>query len=646
MSDPAAIRPFKIEVPGQLEIPPSEIDFDGATLSRAKGVLAQEVSADWSLDSLPLLRTLLPALRAFRFDGAGSLEAQLALHKGQIEPGEASRSTATSARSTCGRRGSGTSGDRARGMRAEPNRRAWVLRAKTIVEALCAACLLFATACARLLHDPAPSLAPQQRPWLVHCETAESHLPEAPAAPGVRHARWVWAVDALGNAIELPGRLEDGFLVVASDPDPGAKPGMRSLPDLRRACLETLRARNADRPLELGKVRAARHGEEIDVPIVFLPAEPPSYPVRRMVIFGDSLSDTGRLRRRLHVIPAPPYWLGRFSNGPNWVDYLAASSGLSIQTHAYGGAAAALHEEARIAELGAKIVQTGQLLLTGSLERQVDDYLERSLAGGRVQRADRTAYVIWAGANDYIWREPFTGEISTFLNSPSGAEGYRRVVGEVVDSTARQVRKLHAAGATRFLVIGLPDLGKTPIVLQNDTYFAPRPTATEDARKLELASRLSALTAHHNERLRATLDDLADEMPDAHILFQDTAAPVDEILGERTGARYGFELAGNRVRLGEGARYATFQQRCYHGGYLGSTHAEAICDDHARAVFWDTVHPTSYTHCWVAWFVGRTLTSAGWIGPLAPIEEYRNWCAHVASGDQGRRETAWRLSGL
>jgi phospholipase/lecithinase/hemolysin len=135
-------------------------------------------------------------------------------------------------------------------------------------------------------------------------------------------------------------------------------------------------------------------------------------------------------------------------------------------------------------------------------------------------------------------------------------------------------------------------------------------------------------------------------MPDAQILFQDTAAPVDEILGERTGARYGFELAGNRVGLGEGARHAAFQQRCYGGGYLGSTHPEAICDNHARTVFWDVVHPTSDTHSWVAWVVGRALTTAGWIAPLAPIEEYRNWCEHVASGEQGRRETAWRLSGL
>src|SRR6516165_9890966 len=41
---------------------------------------------------------------------------------------------------------------------------------------------------------------------------------------------------------------------------------------------------------------------------------------RRLVVFGDSLSDTGN-SLFLFGVPQPPYYNGRWSNGPNWVDY-------------------------------------------------------------------------------------------------------------------------------------------------------------------------------------------------------------------------------------------------------------------------------------------------------------------------------------
>jgi phospholipase/lecithinase/hemolysin len=44
--------------------------------------------------------------------------------------------------------------------------------------------------------------------------------------------------------------------------------------------------------------------------------------------FGDSLSDGGNVfAASLGTIPAPPYFEGRFSNGPNWVDDLSAKLG-------------------------------------------------------------------------------------------------------------------------------------------------------------------------------------------------------------------------------------------------------------------------------------------------------------------------------
>ena len=72
-------------------------------------------------------------------------------------------------------------------------------------------------------------------------------------------------------------------------------------------------------------------------------AGPP--PVDRVIVFGDSLSDTGNVFD-VFGIPAAPNFQGRFSNGPVWVEGLAAGLGAPAPmpsrnggtNYAYGGA--------------------------------------------------------------------------------------------------------------------------------------------------------------------------------------------------------------------------------------------------------------------------------------------------------------------
>jgi phospholipase/lecithinase/hemolysin len=42
--------------------------------------------------------------------------------------------------------------------------------------------------------------------------------------------------------------------------------------------------------------------------------------VQHLVVFGDSLSDNGN-SLALFQVPPFPYFYGRWTNGPNWVDY-------------------------------------------------------------------------------------------------------------------------------------------------------------------------------------------------------------------------------------------------------------------------------------------------------------------------------------
>ena len=379
-----------------------------------------------------------------------------------------------------------------------------------------------------------------------------------------------------------------------------------------------------------------RDGEGVEVPLVF-PGDPlRPRPASRLVAFGDSLSDTGNLKRRLLVFPASPYWLGRFSNGPNWTDYLAERTGLAVQNHAYGGAVAVPHEDVPTDSVITGIQQGAQLFLTGSVDRQVKDYVERDLPHGTVEAPEETVYVIWGGANDYISKEPFTGEIGTLLDTPEGEAGYRRVVDEAVDALAGQVRRLHAAGARRFAVVNLPDLGRTPIVVHNESYHPRVAPRSDEARRMLLARKLAELTTYHNERLAESLARLAVELPDATLVGVDADQAIDYMLAGRApdgSGRpfdYGFGFRDQERVLRDGAHADRVQDRCYAGGYLGTSDPTRVCPTSRKVMFWDIVHPTSYTHCWVAFFIQQELARAGLLAAPDP-EAHRAYCAERAS---------------
>ena len=71
-------------------------------------------------------------------------------------------------------------------------------------------------------------------------------------------------------------------------------------------------------------------------------------PYSSLTVFGDSLSDTGNILTLTGgAFPTTPYQTGRFSDGPNWIDVLAAGLGLPMgatpsrlggSNYAYGGA--------------------------------------------------------------------------------------------------------------------------------------------------------------------------------------------------------------------------------------------------------------------------------------------------------------------
>jgi thermolabile hemolysin len=505
------------------------------------------------------------------------------------------------------------------------------------------ACALFFVGCGFGLHEPAPDFAPGavRTPWRIHCETAMTYADGADKPSWPHGRRWIWASDSTGRPFLLDGEVEDGFVLVhgirleenGQDAGPAGLPATAA--GVREACRLTLEQRKPPVAHELGKVRGAREGEDLNAPLLFPddPAAPPG--VKRMVVFGDSLSDTGKLRQRLHVFPRPPYWMGRFSNGPIWTDYFEWQSGIAIQHHAYGGASAAQHHHGGEDSLLAMIRSGGQIFLTGSIDVQVRDYLAHNLVGGDVHARDETAFLIWAGANDYVWKEPFTGSIGTFLNSPKSAAGYERVVDETVAALVGAVEMLHARGGRRFLLVNLPDLGRTPIVLQNRTYFPVPPAATEQARKIALSYRLTELTRLHNRRLADEVAELRTRLPDSEILLLDSARSLDRMLDRKAPGQadttfdYGFDLEAQMKTIADAGHERRVPSRCYEGGYTGTSHSDKVCARPGRAVFWDVLHPSSLSHCWQSFAITAALARAGWVSPPPSPAEQRDLCVSV-----------------
>jgi phospholipase/lecithinase/hemolysin len=158
----------------------------------------------------------------------------------------------------------------------------------------------------------------------------------------------------------------------------------------------------------------------------------------RLVVFGDSLSDDGNLFRFTGE-PAPPYWKGRFSNGPTYAEQLAKELGARLDDLAFGGATAST-------------TSPFSDPLPVNLPEQIAAYLFQ--LHGHKARAGTTA-VINIGSNDYI----------NFLESGgSTTSTIPEVVCGVLSSIENAIDALTAAGVQKIALFTLPDLSVTPEV--------------------------------------------------------------------------------------------------------------------------------------------------------------------------------------
>ena len=260
-------------------------------------------------------------------------------------------------------------------------------------------------------------------------------------------------------------------------------------------------------------------------------------------VFGDSLSDDGNLYKADggNYPQSPPYFNGRFSNGQLWVEYLATDLGLtpnSSTNFAFGGSSSGL---------GNAVLPS---LPVPGLLGQVNGFTSSLQATN--QKADPNAlYVVWAGADDYLF-----GGV-TDVTKP-------------VNNLSTAITSLATAGAKNIMVVNLANLGTLPAT-RGDS---------------QISSGLSTLTSAHNSGLAATLDGLSQKLsPDTKIIPLDVNSLFDRAIANP--GEFGFTNVTDSCLVNN-----------------------AVCDNPNNFLFWDGYHPTTAGHELVADLAFSTLEPA------------------------------------
>ncbi len=265
--------------------------------------------------------------------------------------------------------------------------------------------------------------------------------------------------------------------------------------------------------------------------------------IEQIYTFGDSLSDVGNVFNATSQLnnagnPPPPYFNGRFSNGPVWVEYLAkrlklqpapyttlppgAFSSPNGINYAFGGASSGLNNAAFPTAPFPGMLAQVKLFTSG-------------LTANQKSADPKAVYIVWAGANDYLFGN---------VTNPQ----------QPVNNISNSITALAAVGAKNIMVVNLPDLGKLP-----GTRLSP------------FSPQLTTLTNAHNLALAGAITTLNRKLPSVNLI------PVDVNTLFKTAVKFPGVFGFTNVT-----------EACFKNN--------AVCATPNQFLFWDDFHPTTMAH--------------------------------------------------
>ncbi len=299
--------------------------------------------------------------------------------------------------------------------------------------------------------------------------------------------------------------------------------------------------------------------------------------IGNLIVFGDSLSDMGNAKSSLNVPDTPPYWQGRFSNGPVWIEHLSDAYGApttvgtgssSGDNRAFGGS------------------QTGSgysYVLLPNVGTQINSYLanvQSSIPPG-------TVISLWAGGNDFLYGTANSNVIVANMES--------------------HIRQLVLVGATELIVPNLPPLELTPEV---------------QSRSSNQQSMIRSEVISYNQKLGILLNNLSTQL-NITIHTIDTWAIFNDILQ-------------NKEALG----FTDIQNPACRGGSTLlplpiCDNGDPVSPQPDEFLFFDKAHPTRVMHRFIGHFAIQKIGIADTDGDqVIDSEDICQWTKNTTLVDE------------
>ncbi|KAJ2723930.1 hypothetical protein GGI07_002308 [Coemansia sp. Benny D115] len=292
----------------------------------------------------------------------------------------------------------------------------------------------------------------------------------------------------------------------------------------------------------------------------------------RLLVFGESLVDPGNLYTFIaHLFPSAPYYQGRWSNGPTFVEYLADLQCRNMENYAFGGATT---NNGNVTALPVK-----SLVQMPSTDQQVKlfNLYHMFTVSGSAYKDDVAVFT--AGANE-IFRS-----IEGIMGETLDPEYLPTMISSNLKS---QILSLKEQGVSRFILFSLPPIEDSPRSKIGNYPDAIRHTVE----RVNMALEKAVLEIREEDKLYET-DDNRKLTWIQWVSFRD----IIDVL-EQQSILDALHIKSTRLPCLQTMKYDVDLGSDFYNFLELVTHANTIplCDNPDEYFYWDASHFSAQVH--------------------------------------------------